>query len=78
MRILGVKELKPEYNYRPNAALSDADHVPSLDRPSLPPAVLEAAAPFTPATEVESPGEMPLVETAEPQTEQPVAPPQPD
>jgi len=78
MRILGVKELKPEYNYRPNAALSDADHVPSLDRPSLPPAALEAAAPFTPATEVEPPGEMHLVETAEPQTEQPVAPPQPD
>jgi hypothetical protein len=77
MRILGVKELKEEYNYRPNAPLADADHVPSLDRASVPSPVPEAAAPFTPATEVEPPGEAQLVETAQPQTEQPTPPPQP-
>jgi pimeloyl-ACP methyl ester carboxylesterase len=77
MRILGVKELKEEYNYRPNAPLADADHVPSLDRASVPSPVPEAAAPFTPAAEVEPPGEAQLVETAQPQTEQPTPPPQP-
>ncbi|MGH2392768.1 MAG: hypothetical protein ACRDGH_04620, partial [Candidatus Limnocylindria bacterium] len=67
MRALGLASPRPENDYRPNAALTDANRVPVMGR--RPPAPVIA--------EVHSPGERPLVAIAETPSEQPVAPAQP-
>jgi hypothetical protein len=66
MRALGLTSPRPENDYRPNAALTDADPSPAMG--SRQPAPVMA--------EVHSPGERPLVETAETPSK-PMAPAQP-
>jgi hypothetical protein len=73
MRILGRSTAAPENNYQPNAALTETEPVPpAAARPRQP-----DAAPAMVAAEIHEPGERPLAETAEPQTEQPSAPTEP-
>jgi hypothetical protein len=70
MRVLGRSTPAPENNYQPNAALAETE-------PATPAAALPRqpdAAPAMVAAELHEPGEQPLAETAEPQTEQPTAP----
>jgi acetyl esterase/lipase len=67
MRALGLTTPRPENDYRPNAALSDADRAPTIGR----------AQPAPVMAEVHPPNERPLVETGEPQRGQPAAPDQP-
>jgi hypothetical protein len=73
MRALGRSTPAPENNYQPNAALIETEPAPrAAARPRQP-----DAAPAMLATEIHEPGEQPLAETAEPQTEQPTAPDEP-
>jgi hypothetical protein len=73
MRILGRSTAAPENNYQPNAALTETEPVPpAAARPRQP-----DAAPAMVAAEIHEPGERPLAETAEPQTERPSAPTEP-
>jgi hypothetical protein len=67
MRARGLASPRPENDYRPNAALSDADRAPAMGRGQPAPVMAE----------VHDPGERPLVETGEPQTGRPTAPEQP-
>ncbi len=93
MRILGAQAPAPEHNYQPNAALRDADRAPILDgtqsfaasgpdveamEPTPAPGARAGAMPLTTPAETHDPGEAPVVETAAPQTQQPVPPPQPE
>jgi hypothetical protein len=87
MRILGLATPAPENDYQPNAALRDAE--PGSDIDEVPPAGRagpsaaaqpQAGAPAEPAmvaAATHEPGKRPVVETAEPQTQQPTAPNQP-
>jgi hypothetical protein len=73
MRALGRSTPAPENNYQPNAALIETEPAaPVAARPRQP-----DAAPAMLAAELHEPGEEPLAETAEPQTEQPTAPQEP-
>lgn len=67
MRALGLHSPRPENDYRPNAALIDANQIPAM----------ESQRPAPVMAEVHPPGERPLVETAEIPSEPPVAPTQP-
>jgi hypothetical protein len=70
MRVLGRSTPAPEDNYQPNAALAETEPAPpAAARPRQP-----DAAPAMIAAAVHQPGDQPLAETAEPQTEQPTAP----
>jgi len=87
MRILGLATPAPENDYQPNAALRDAE--PGSDIDEVPPAGRagpsmaaqpQAGAPAEPAmvaAATHEPGKRPVVETTEPQTQQPTAPNQP-
>ena len=73
MRALGRLTPAPENQYQPNAALIETEPAPpATARPRQP-----DAAPAMVAAEIHQPGEQPLAETAEPQTEQPTAPDEP-
>lgn len=67
MRALGLAIPRPENDYRPNAALTDADRAPVMGRRQPAPVMAE----------VHPPGERPRVQTAETPSERPVAPEQP-
>lgn len=70
MRILGRPTPAAENNYQSNAALAETE-------PATPAAAAPGQADALPAmlgAELHEPGEQPLAETAEPQTEQPTAP----
>jgi hypothetical protein len=70
LRALGRSTPAPENDYQPNAALIETEPAPSVEaRPRQP-----DAAPSMVAAELHEPGEQPLAETAEPQTEQPTVP----
>jgi hypothetical protein len=69
MRALGRSAPAPENNYQPNAALAETEPATPAALPRQP-----AAVPAMVAAETHEPGEVPLAETAEPQTEQPTAP----
>jgi hypothetical protein len=70
LRVLGRSTPAPENNYQPNAALAETEPTaPAAALPRQPDAV-----PAMVAAELHEPGEQPLAETAEPQTEQPTAP----
>jgi Papain family cysteine protease len=70
MRVLGRATPAPENNYQPNAALAETEPgTPAAAPPRQP-----DAAPAMVAAELHEPGERPLADTAEPQTEQPTAP----
>jgi Papain family cysteine protease len=72
LRALGRSTPAPENGYQPNAALIETEPTPAAARPRQP-----EAAPSMVAAETHEPGEQPLAETAEPQTEQPTAPDEP-
>jgi acetyl esterase/lipase len=73
MRALGRLTPVPENQYQPNAALIETEPAPpAAARPRQP-----DAAPAMVAAEIHQPGDQPLAETAEPQTEQPTAPDEP-
>jgi hypothetical protein len=73
MRALGHLTPAPENQYQPNAALTETEpSPPAAARPRQP-----DATPAMVAAEIHDPGEQPLAETAEPQTEQPTAPDEP-
>jgi len=73
LRVLGRSTPTPENSYQPNAALIETEPAPpAAARPRQP-----DAAPAMVAAEVHDPGEQPLAQTAEPQTEQPTAPDEP-
>jgi hypothetical protein len=73
IRALGHLTPAPENQYQPNAALIETEPAPpAAARPRQP-----DAAPAMIAAEVHQPGDQPLAETAEPQTEQPTAPDEP-
>jgi hypothetical protein len=70
MRILDRSTPTPENNYQQNAALAETEPAtPAAAPPRQPDAV-----PAMVAAEIHEPGEQPLADTAEPQTEQPTAP----
>jgi hypothetical protein len=70
MRVLGRSTPAAENNYQPNAALADTEPATPAAAPPRQPDALPAMV----AAEVHEPGEQPLADTAEPQTEQPTAP----
>jgi acetyl esterase/lipase len=70
MRVLSGSTAAPENNYQPNAALVETEPA----APAGAPPRQADAAPVMVAAELHEPGERPLAETAEPQTEQPTAP----
>jgi hypothetical protein len=73
MRALGRSTPAPENHYQPNAALAETEPAqPAAARPRQP-----DATPAMVAAETHEPGEQPLAEMAEPQTEQPTAPSEP-
>jgi hypothetical protein len=73
LRALGRSTPAPENNYQPNAALLETEPAaPTAARPPQP-----DASPAVVVAETRQPGEQPLVDTAEPQTEQPTAPDEP-
>jgi len=73
MRALGRLTPAPETQYQPNAALIETEPAPTAaTQPRQP-----DATPAMIAAEVHQPGDQPLAETAEPQTEQPTAPDEP-
>jgi hypothetical protein len=74
MRVLGRSTPTPENNYQQNAALAETE--PATRAAALP--RQPDAVPAMVAAELHEPGEQPLAETAEPQTEQPTAPSAPD
>jgi hypothetical protein len=73
MRALGRLTPAPETQYQPNAALIETEPAPpAATQPRQP-----DATPAMIAAEIHQPGDQPLAETAEPQTEQPTAPDEP-
>jgi hypothetical protein len=70
MRALGRSTPAPENSYQPNAALTETEPAP----PAAATPGQTDAEPAMVAAELHEPGEQPLAETAEPQTEQPTAP----
>jgi acetyl esterase/lipase len=73
MRALGRLTPAPETQYQPNAALIETEPAP----PAATQPRQQDATPAMIAAEIHQPGDQPLAETAEPQTEQPTAPDEP-